>query len=83
MTSLKLVILGGTGFVGRALVSRLAADGHAVTLLSRNLASHAERLVPPGVDLREIGFLSLLGLAWTLRTTLAGGPPPGALVGVP
>lgn len=54
MTSLKLVILGGTGFVGRALVSRLAADGHAVTLLSRNLASHAERLVPPGVELREM-----------------------------
>lgn len=54
MTPLKLVILGGTGFVGRHLVARLAADGHAVTLLSRNLASHAERLLPPDVVLREV-----------------------------
>lgn len=50
----NIVILGGTGFVGRHLVSRLAADGHAITLLSRNLASHAERLLPPGVVLREV-----------------------------
>ncbi|WP_265468663.1 NAD-dependent epimerase/dehydratase family protein [Arenimonas daejeonensis] len=54
MTPLKLVILGGTGFVGRHLLARLAADGHAVTLLSRNLASHSDRLLPPGVMLREV-----------------------------
>ncbi len=54
MTPLKLVILGGTGFVGRHLVARLAADGHAVTLLSRNLASHDHRMLPPDVELREM-----------------------------
>lgn len=54
MTPLKLVILGGTGFVGRHLLARLAADGHAVTLLSRNLASHPNRMLPPGVTLREV-----------------------------
>ena len=54
MTPLKIVILGGTGFVGRHLLARLAADGHAVTLLSRNLACHGNRLLPPGVDLREV-----------------------------
>ena len=54
MTPLKIVILGGTGFVGRHLVARLAADGHAVTLLSRNLACHGNRLLPPGVELREV-----------------------------
>lgn len=54
MTPLKLVILGGTGFVGRHLLARLAADGHTVTLLSRNLAAHAVRLLPPGVMLREV-----------------------------
>ena len=54
MTPLKITVLGGTGFVGRHLVARLAADGHAVTLLSRNLASHADRLLPPGVVLREV-----------------------------
>lgn len=54
MTPLKLVILGGTGFVGRHLVSRLARDGHRITLLSRNISLHPERLLPPGVELREM-----------------------------
>ena len=51
---MRLTILGGTGFVGRHLVQRLAHDGHAVTLLSRNLGPHYNRLLPPGVVLREI-----------------------------
>ena len=54
MIPLKLVVLGGTGFVGRHLVTRLAGDGHAVTLLSRNLGPHYDRLLPPGVALREV-----------------------------
>jgi NADH dehydrogenase len=53
MIPLRLCILGGTGFVGHALVKRLAADGHSVTVLSRNLALHPERLLPPGVMARE------------------------------
>lgn len=47
--SLRIVILGATGFVGRALVSRLQQDGHAVTVLSRNLNAHLLRMLPPGV----------------------------------
>ena len=54
MIPLKLVVLGGTGFVGRHLLARLAADGHEVTLLSRNLASHALRLLPPASDIEHI-----------------------------
>jgi NADH dehydrogenase len=50
----KIVILGGSGFVGRALCSRLAREGHAVTVLSRNLNTHELRLLPPGVALREL-----------------------------
>ncbi len=53
MTALRICVLGGTGFVGHALVKRLAADGHAVTVLSRNLALHPDRLLPPGVVVRE------------------------------
>lgn len=45
----NIVILGGTGFVGRALVRRLQQDGHRITLLSRNLNAHALRLLPPDV----------------------------------
>ncbi len=51
---MHLAILGGTGFVGRHLVQRLARDGHAVTLLSRNLGPHYDRLLPPGIVLREL-----------------------------
>jgi NADH dehydrogenase len=53
MIPLKIVLLGGTGFVGRALAQRLVADGHQLRVLSRNLAAHRDRLLPPGVDLRE------------------------------
>jgi uncharacterized protein YbjT (DUF2867 family) len=51
--ALKIAVLGGTGFVGRALIERLVADGHAVTLISRGRARHAERLLAPGVAIRE------------------------------
>lgn len=51
---MRLVILGGSGFVGRHLIQRLARDGHEITLLSRNLGPHGERLLPPGVRLREL-----------------------------
>jgi len=46
---LEIVILGATGFVGRALVRRLQQDGHSVTVLSRNLNAHLLRLLPPTV----------------------------------
>ena len=54
MIPLKIVVLGGTGFVGRLLVKRLAAEGHQVVLLSRNLAAHHDRLLPQSVLLREL-----------------------------
>jgi uncharacterized protein YbjT (DUF2867 family) len=45
----NIVILGATGFVGRALVRRLQQDGHDITMLSRNLNAHLLRLLPPSV----------------------------------
>jgi len=52
MAAQRLVVLGGTGFVGRHLVPRLAADGHRVVLLSRNREQHRELGVLPGVHVR-------------------------------
>jgi len=54
MISQRLVILGGTGFVGHALLPQLCRDGHEVVLLSRNLGQHYDRLLPPGVTLKEM-----------------------------
>src|SRR5215475_12407408 len=36
---MKIVISGGTGFLGHALADRLTHDGHAVVLLTRGAAS--------------------------------------------
>lgn len=52
MPAQRLVVLGGTGFVGRYLVPRLAADGHRIVLLSRNREQHRELGVLPGVQVR-------------------------------
>lgn len=45
----SIVVLGGTGFVGRHLVTRLQRDGHAITVLSRNRDQHRELGVLPRV----------------------------------
>ena len=52
MDSKHVVILGGTGFVGRHLVARLRQDGHRVTVLTRSAAAHRGAL-PADVPLRE------------------------------
>lgn len=46
---MQIVILGGTGFVGRHLVARLIGEGHRVTVLSRNRSQHRDLLVLPDV----------------------------------
>ena len=49
MKTQSIVVLGGTGFVGRHLVPRLQRDGHAITVLSRNREKHRELGVLPRV----------------------------------
>lgn len=78
MTPLNIVVLGGTGFVGRHLLSRLAADGHAITLLSRNLGPHPDRLLPPGVALREVDVYD----PGVLREVFTGADAVVNLVGI-
>lgn len=41
---MHILITGGTGFIGQALVPALLADGHTLTLLSRQPQQHRARL---------------------------------------
>lgn len=55
-------MLGGTGFVGRAIVERLIEDGRRIRIPSRVSARHRDLLVLPGVvlfdgDVHEPEFL--------------------------
>jgi len=42
---LLIAVAGGTGFVGRELITRLTAAGHGVRVLTRD-AAHADQLLP-------------------------------------
>lgn len=53
MRPLSICVLGGTGFVGTRLVSRLIRDGHRVTVLTRNRELHKHLLVLPGLSLLD------------------------------
>ena len=53
MTNHRICILGGTGFVGRHLVTRLAASGHRCRLLARRPERHRDLLLVPGTELRR------------------------------
>jgi NADH dehydrogenase len=44
-------VLGGTGFVGRTLAARLARDGYAVRIPTRNRQRARKLLVLPGLEL--------------------------------
>ncbi|HWJ06338.1 MAG TPA: complex I NDUFA9 subunit family protein [Steroidobacteraceae bacterium] len=50
-TTCRVCVLGGTGFIGQALVARLGADRHDVTVLTRNPAQHRGLWVLPSVRL--------------------------------
>lgn len=49
---MEVLLTGGTGFVGRALVPALAAAGHRVRLLIRAGATRSSRRPPPAPGLR-------------------------------
>ncbi|MBE5313856.1 MAG: complex I NDUFA9 subunit family protein [Xanthomonadales bacterium] len=49
---MKIVILGGTGFVGSHLVARLSTLGHSVDVLSRNADAKPQLAVLPRVRVR-------------------------------
>ncbi len=60
----RVAVVGATGFVGRAIVERLAAHGHSVVAISR----HADaRLARAGVELVERDANDEEGMAEALR----------------
>lgn len=67
MKTLDIVVLGGTGFVGRQLVAALAADGHRITVPTRRRAAHPDVLFPPSVAVVEFDIYRADALAELLR----------------
>ena len=49
----RICILGGTGFVGRHLITRLAGEGHYVKVLTRRRERHRDLLILPTVHVIE------------------------------
>ena len=58
-----VVVLGGTGFVGSHLVPRLHADGHRITVLSRNREQNRELGVLPRVRVENCDVYDRVALA--------------------
>ena len=58
MTPRRIVVFGGTGFVGRQLVPRLAQAGYEVIVPSRNRTSQRELYVLPGVQVIDADVYS-------------------------
>lgn len=63
MHARKIVVLGGTGFIGSHLVPKLVAEGHTVTVLSRNRERRRELLVLPSVKILSTDVYDRAALA--------------------
>lgn len=57
-----VLVLGGTGFIGQALVKRLLRDGLGVRALVRDTQGSAQRLAEAGVELMRGDFTDPLAL---------------------
>jgi uncharacterized protein YbjT (DUF2867 family) len=64
---MKIVILGGTGFVGSHLVARLSGLGHAIDVLSRNPSAKPQLAVLPQVRVRNADPYDSASLAAALE----------------
>ncbi len=74
----RIVILGGTGFVGSRLVPRLHAAGHTIKVLSRNREQHRDLGVLPRVSVDTANVYD----GDVLRRHLAGADAAINLVGI-
>ena len=75
---MNILILGGTGFVGRAICSKLVADGHGITVPTRR-RDNARALFPlPSVTIEEVDASDLA----TLTRLVSGKDAVINLVGI-
>ncbi|HEY6984737.1 MAG TPA: complex I NDUFA9 subunit family protein [Rhodanobacteraceae bacterium] len=74
----RIVILGGTGFVGSRLVPRLHADGHVIKVLSRNREKHRDLTVLPCASIVSADVYD----REALRAELAGADTAINLIGI-
>jgi uncharacterized protein YbjT (DUF2867 family) len=74
----RLVVLGGSGFVGSHLLPRLAKDGHRILLLSRNREQRRAMGVLPGVHIHSVDVYD----ANALRRQFEGADAVINLVGI-
>ncbi len=69
---MRIVMAGGSGFLGRALAAAIAADGHEVVVLTRSLPAGATAPAPPaGPRIARTGWVPD-GTAGPWRTALDG-----------
>jgi uncharacterized protein len=70
---MKILITGGTGFIGKVLTRSLLKDGHEVTVLSRNPSS-VEKLYGP--EVKALGNLQQItsNSVFDIVVNLAGAP---------
>jgi len=64
-------VLGGTGFVGRVLAARLAREGYAVRIPTRNRQRARDLLVLPGLELVQADIHDSAQLTLLLRNCSA------------
>ncbi len=50
---MKILVTGGTGYVGRATVELLLSSGHAVKVIGRRSRADVERQLPSGISYRQ------------------------------
>lgn len=74
-SGMRILITGGSGFVGQALCRRLITDGHRVQVVSRDPAQARLRL-PEGVDVRR-SALDFVDTPPEALVNLAGEPIAG------
>jgi nucleoside-diphosphate-sugar epimerase len=66
---MRVLVIGGAGFIGRHLVGRLVAQGHVVHVPTRQYKRGRELMVHPTVTVMQAD----------VRTTTLRPPPPNAL----